>query len=358
MRSPDLENLETRTPGTEYQETYERYLDSRRIGSKVQYVSNLCRAAEILGKRITPRLLPSPDAVPGVVADMQKGRYENDRFPMVKTALKRYAEMVSDNFEGHFSVSPLSSKGRRLLEAIIAHITANPVDYLNPTTYPSYDVIYGAIAPNAPHPVLYVGHNLRKKGLDDLNEWTMANASLPKITGLIVDKATHRPGNGFFPSYGKTPVTDDGWWHEEVRKAIEFDWVPYGGTQQAMSPIFVADDVDSDEVAPRVKGEISRIVRDTKIARLVKAMYDHTCQLCGNRLELKPGEYYSEAHHLRPLGRPYHGKDKLSNLVCVCPNCHVRLDYHALRIDLSILKVKPGHVIRQKCIDHHNQLCP
>ena len=254
-------------------------------------------------------------------------------------------------------ITPLSSKGRRLLEAIVNYYTAHKVDHQRPATYPTYDNLYRAIVPNAPAVVLYVGHNLRKKGLDELNEWTMANKLLPKVTGLIVDKSKKRPGSGFFPSYNKTPVTDDAWWHGEVRKALVFDWSPYIGTQQAASPIIAADDLDDDELAPRAKGEVSRIVRDTKIVREVKALHDHTCQLCGHQLELSPGTFYSEAHHLQPLGKPHHGPDKRTNIVCVCPNCHVKLDYHAVRILHGQLKLKPGHVVGQKFIDHHNNCC-
>ena len=252
-------------------------------------------------------------------------------------------------------VTPLSFKGRRLLSAIVKYCQTHKIDHQRPETYPTYDYLYRAIVPNAPSVVLYVGHNLREKGLDTLNKWTMANKPLPKVTGLIVDRTKKRPGSGFFPSYNKTPGRDDAWWHEEVRKALIFDWSPYIGTQQAASPIFVADDLDEAELARRVKGEVSRIVRDTKIVREVKALHNHTCQLCGDRLELSPGTFYSEAHHLKPLGKPHAGPDKKANLVCVCPNCHVKLDYHAVRILPG--QLKPGHVVNQEYIDHHNDLC-
>ncbi|MBI1178717.1 hypothetical protein GC207_14890 [bacterium] len=254
-------------------------------------------------------------------------------------------------------ITPLSTKGRRLLAAIVNYTETHAVDYLRPATYPKYDDMYRAIVPNAPARMLYVGHNLREKGLDDLGEWTIENTSLPKITGLIVDAGTKRPGKGFFPAFNKTDVKDDGWWHEEVRKSLAFDWSPYIGTQQATSPIVVADDLDDDELAPRVKGEISRIVRDTKIVREIKALHNHTCQLCGLRLELSPGTFYSEGHHLMPLGKPHNGPDKKSNIVCVCPTCHVKLDYRTVKIQTKQLRVLSGHKIAQRFINHHNRHC-
>jgi len=254
-------------------------------------------------------------------------------------------------------ITPLPLKGQRLLEAIVAILQRKKLNYTRPSTYPTYDALYHAVVPNAPARVLYVGHNLRKKGLDELNEWTMANPSLPKVTGLIVDAGKKRPGKGFFPSYKKTPVTDDAWWHEESRIAIAFDWSPYIGTQQATSPVFPADDLDADELAPRVQGKVSRIVRDTKIVREVKALHNHTCQLCKHQLELSPGVFYSEGHHLKPLGKPHNGPDKATNIVCVCPNCHVKLDYRRTKIHSGQLRVVSGHAVAQRFIDHHNKHC-
>jgi hypothetical protein len=42
--------------------------------------------------------------------------------------------------------------------------------------------------------------------------------------------------------------------------------------------------------------------------------------------------------------------------VCVCPSCHVRLDYHAVLIEPARLRVRPGHDVAKRFIDHHNKL--
>ncbi|RYD89469.1 MAG: hypothetical protein EOP50_17480 [Sphingobacteriales bacterium] len=139
--------------------------------------------------------------------------------------------------------------------------------------------------------------------------------------------------------------------------ALKFNWSPFVGTQQADSPLMPADDLDKEEIVPRVQAVVSRIVRDTKTARAIKALHSHTCQLCGMRLELSPGVFYSEAHHLKPLGRPHNGPDTKANLICVCPNCHVKLDFHSISINAGQLKEKIGHSISQVYIDHHNERC-
>lgn len=253
------------------------------------------------------------------------------------------------------AATPLPPKGRRLLEAIVDYLANHKVDHTRPETYPTYEVMYRMVVPNVPRRILYVGHNLRTRGLDDLADWTIANPWLPQVTGIIVDKITMRPGNGFFPSQKRTEGKDDGWWHEEVRKSIAFDWSPFVGTQQASSPRLLADDLSTDGVPKRIREEVSRIVRDTKIAREVKALHDHTCQLCGHRLEIAPGHFYSEAHHVRPLGKPHNGPDKKSNVVCVCPNCHVKLDFMKMTIRPGALRSADGHIVAQEFIDYHNR---
>lgn len=75
-----------------------------------------------------------------------------------------------------------------------------------------------------------------------------------------------------------------------------------------------------------------RIVRTTAIAEWVKGVYEHTCQICGSRLELGDSAY-AEAAHIRPLGRPHDGPDEAENILCLCPNDHVLFDRGGIVID-------------------------
>jgi len=223
---------ETTKPSVAFEDAYVRYLGSRsqRIHSHKQYASSLHRAARILKRQINPHLLPNSDAVDHLLAAMRTGEHARESFPMVAAALRRYAEMVEADFEGLFAFKPLPEKGRRLLTALVGYLKTHEVDYANPATYPTYESIYREIEPSAPPRVLYVGHNLRQKGLDDLNDWTVANHAIPKVTGLIVDKSRLRPGDGYFKSHQRS-LDDDHWWHHEVRKALAFDWSLYIETQ-------------------------------------------------------------------------------------------------------------------------------
>jgi putative restriction endonuclease len=85
----------------------------------------------------------------------------------------------------------------------------------------------------------------------------------------------------------------------------------------------------------------SRVVRSTVVGNTVKEHYDHTCQICDVRL-VTPGGPYAEGCHVRPLGKPHNGPDKTDNVICLCPNCHVLFDKHAITIDAS-LNVMPSN---------------
>lgn len=84
---------------------------------------------------------------------------------------------------------------------------------------------------------------------------------------------------------------------------------------------------------------VQRLVRDTAAVRRIKQLYEGECQLCGLRMERPDGRPYSEGAHIKPLGNPHNGPDVEPNILCLCPNCHVRLDIGAVVVadDWSII---------------------
>ncbi len=82
----------------------------------------------------------------------------------------------------------------------------------------------------------------------------------------------------------------------------------------------------------RVKTTVSRIVRDTKLSSRVKWLHGYVCQICEETLILADGSRHAEGHHIQPLGPPHDGPDVLGNILCLCPNCHVRCDRRAIAI--------------------------
>ncbi|WP_328455353.1 HNH endonuclease [Streptomyces sp. NBC_00386] len=135
----------------------------------------------------------------------------------------------------------------------------------------------------------------------------------------------------------------------------------------------VPDDIEDQEEetgpAARRTGMLSRIVRDTELAARVKQLHDDRCQVCGLQLTTRFGTY-SEAAHIRGLGRPHHGPDKLSNLLVLCPNHHVQFDALAIYIDtndtvrmttdnspVGELRRHPAQPIDEAHLRYHRALC-
>jgi 5-methylcytosine-specific restriction protein A len=107
------------------------------------------------------------------------------------------------------------------------------------------------------------------------------------------------------------------------------------------------------EKARRIRREIEAILRDRKLVDEIKLKYNNTCQICGLQLIIGKNKYYSEIHHIRPLGKPHNGYDTLDNMICVCPNCHILLDYNAISLDKNKFK-EIKHDISEVNIKFHN----
>jgi hypothetical protein len=88
----------------------------------------------------------------------------------------------------------------------------------------------------------------------------------------------------------------------------------------------------------RAVSEVSRIVRDTNLAKQVKNIHKNQCQICGTVIGPSDNEY-SEVHHIMPLGIPHNGPDVISNMIVLCPNHHAEFDYGFIAIEPSSLQI-------------------
>lgn len=112
---------------------------------------------------------------------------------------------------------------------------------------------------------------------------------------------------------------------------------------------------DLSEVPPeRAEVTTYRVLRDSSLARRVKMLHEHKCQICCQTIELPDGTRYAEAHHIKPLGQPHSGPDTLGNILCLCPNHHAECDLGACLLSSASLKPAEGHEVDQKFIDYHN----
>ena len=106
----------------------------------------------------------------------------------------------------------------------------------------------------------------------------------------------------------------------------------------------------------RVMQETYRILRDTQLSRQIKLLHKNCCQICGVSIPLANGNCYSEAHHIKPLGGLHSGPDVASNILILCPNHHVMLDYGVQKLDLKDIKIHPNHKINFEYIRYHNEV--
>lgn len=107
-----------------------------------------------------------------------------------------------------------------------------------------------------------------------------------------------------------------------------------------------------------------RTVRDTKVARQIKELYNFECQICGFTIETPSGRY-AEAAHIQPLGRPHNGPDVPGNVLSLCPNHHVMLDRGTIGLSNGLGLIGPAasasgsialhrtHVLDTLCIEYH-----
>jgi putative restriction endonuclease len=180
----------------------------------------------------------------------------------------------------------------------------------------------------------------------------------------------HKHKSRFSPNTGYTyaglySVADA--WQETGKsgfKICRFRLVYAGDNTERKSAEEVELDLDHDvREKKRVKGTVLRIVRDTKLARDIKALYNHKCQVCDVAIPTKNG-FYSEGAHIKPLGKPHNGDDSLANLICLCPNHHVMFDkgsfaisdnYDLLGAETGQLKVHAKHKIEKDNLGYHRE---
>lgn len=109
------------------------------------------------------------------------------------------------------------------------------------------------------------------------------------------------------------------------------------------------------EEVKRKKYTIQRIIRDGYMISQLKIFHNYKCQICETTIKVADDKFYSEGHHIKPLGNPHNGPDIASNIIIVCPNCHVKCDYKIIKLDKLDLEMK-GREIGQEYIDYHNSI--
>ena len=97
---------------------------------------------------------------------------------------------------------------------------------------------------------------------------------------------------------------------------------------------------------------IKQYKRNQALPKLLRNLYDYTCQVSRERLSGN-GKVYAEVHHIKPLHKG--GLDLTSNMIVVTPNVHVMLDRMMRPIDIDQMYKHDEHKIDRQMIEWHNQ---
>ncbi|HYC57324.1 MAG TPA: hypothetical protein VEL28_20500, partial [Candidatus Binatia bacterium] len=182
-------------------------------------------------------------------------------------------------------MSTISAQAQRILDILIRRLPQ--IVPGEPQTYIGYKEIHDDLELSMAGQTY--GDSLKHQGLEELAMWTVAN-ELPAITGLIVDRTTFMPGDGYFRAFGR-PTDDFGWWAKEVVKSKQFAWTPYSSAIVPPAPPIASDILQP----PRIETTTFRILRDTALARRIKLLHNFQCQVCGATIILRDGTRYAEA---------------------------------------------------------------
>ena len=175
--------------------------------------------------------------------------------------------------------------------------------------------------------------SLKNHGLVDLAQWTTRN-NVPKITGLIVNQKSLKPGQGFFRLFGKSE-DDEEWWHDQARESILFDWsdyieeleLPTREELEELERSIIEGTVRSINIRSRYRCE--------RLKKRAKAYHRGTdgilrCKACG-WYNFAPASFVGdivELHHVEAVRKsPEEGKvwlmrEAIKNLIPLCPTCH------------------------------------
>lgn len=188
--------------------------------------------------------------------------------------------------------------------------------------------------------LVYTGHGGRDGSGKQIADQTLTRGNLAlaknEIGGLPIRviRGAHK-GNPFAPSSGYRYdglYRVDSHWSETGKsgfKMYRYRLLKLNNVlppkAQAKNASHNLDKKYGSENPKRSIQTIQRVVRDSKLGRQLKKLYDYKCQVCGLQIETEAG-FYAEAAHIKPVGSPHDGPDLIDNLLCLCPNHHLMFD--------------------------------
>ena len=225
--------------------------------------------------------------------------------------------------------------------------------------------------------IIYTGHGGRDGSGKQIADQTLTRGNLALAKNEIdnlpvrVIRGAHK-GNLFAPEVG---YRYDGLYR------VESHWIELGKSgfnvyrfklvkqNNSLPPISVkATQIDIEQKygsnnPKRVSSTVQRVIRDSKLGRQLKKLYDYKCQVCELQIKTEAG-FYAEAAHIKPVGAPHNGPDLLENLFCLCPNHHLMFDKGVFCVDdrfnlIGIdgkLHLNPKHDISKEFLSYHRSM--
>lgn len=110
------------------------------------------------------------------------------------------------------------------------------------------------------------------------------------------------------------------------------DCIPYSEANDICMDDIINFDSMSNQNKNNIEIKLCRLVRNTTLSSDLKVAYSDACQLCGTQIKKGRFTTYSEVHHIRPYNKTHKGDDTISNMIVLCPNCHLQFDtlYYAI----------------------------
>lgn len=115
--------------------------------------------------------------------------------------------------------------------------------------------------------------------------------------------------------------------HEiELNEETDLDIV---GKEDLFDKIIECENDKSEVIT--IKGKTFK--RHNYLMVQIKKYRDYECQFCSTKIPKSNGDYYIEACHIKAKSEG--GKDRLDNILILCPNCHKLFDFND-RVDEKI----------------------
>ncbi|WP_230954793.1 HNH endonuclease signature motif containing protein [Burkholderia gladioli] len=161
----------------------------------------------------------------------------------------------------------LTEQGRRLLRFLVGRLSKVRSD--DPRTFVGYKEIHDALGLQQEGQSF--GDSLKHQGLTSLANWT-ASTGKPGITGLIIDKVTLMPGQGYFKLFGRTPE-DFRWWFSEIEKSTTYPWEDFLGSSDGLPEENSGEAWSREELSASVKAYLEMQLLDRNGAPFKKQTY-------------------------------------------------------------------------------------